>query len=337
MTTHIYRLPDLLAGCPRKRGPVNPYLAEVNEEHIGWIDNCPTFRAPNDSNACKSAQLPLFMSLMFPKADAKALRAIVNYVTATIILDKINDTATVENAQQFASLYTAAFNNPSEGMKSQHTFVQLISSLSFALNESVGPSYLTDFLRANAAFAQSTVQEAVERKAAQDTSSKLTLETYLATRRDSICIKPYMIFVRSSGGLEIPRDTLGEPAIRGMEEEVINMILIANDIYSYKKELTEDNAPHNLLTVLMQDPPTSHLDLQGAIDYAGKLFESSLNRFKKCQATLPLLDEETNNMVVEYAEGLSDLFVGNIEWSVVVPRYNVFENEEHRQRRWMVL
>ncbi|KAH7919502.1 terpenoid synthase [Leucogyrophana mollusca] len=335
-TTNIYQLPDLLARFPEKSGGVNPHLAEVNDEHIKWLNDCPAF-GPSDREALHKAWLPLLAASFFPKVDANALRAITDYVTATVILDKTNDTATEEKAEEFSLLYTSAFNNPSEGIKHKPPFFQLISSLALALGGYIEPAYRMDFLSANGIFAWSTAQEAIERRAAQDTNAKMTMEAYFTTRRDSVSIRPYIVLIRSTRSLSIPKDVLHEPSVRGMEEATIDLIIIANDIYSYKKELAEDNAPHNLLTVLLNDPPTPHLDLQGAIDYAGKLFELALDRFRGCRVALPSINEETDRMLVEYADGLSDLFVGGIEWGLVVPRYQVFDTEEHRQNRWMVL
>ncbi|KAH7904344.1 putative terpene cyclase, partial [Hygrophoropsis aurantiaca] len=186
---------------------------------------------------------------------------------------------------------------------------------------------------ANSAFAQGIVQEAVNRQEAQDTSAKLTVDVYLATRRDAVGVKPSLVLARSIGGLNRYSKLLDDPSVRGMEEATTDLVLIAKDIYSYKKGLADTNgAHHNLLTVLMQDPKWGYLDLQGAINCAGQLFESAIARFKECRANLPSIDEETDIMLATYADMMVDTFVGHVEWCLICPHYSVFENEECRQK-----
>ncbi|KAH7903370.1 isoprenoid synthase domain-containing protein [Hygrophoropsis aurantiaca] len=180
------------------------------------------------------------------------------------------------------------------------------------------------------------VQEAIDRKAAKDSNAKLTVDAYLAARKDTMGIKPSLVFARSAVGLNVGDILLDEPSVKGMEEATANLLIISNDLYSYKKELAEDNgAPHNLLTVLMQQDP--QLDLQGAIDFAGQLFDSTLARFKACRTSLPSVDKETDKMLAVYVDMMVDMFTGNIEWCLIAPRYRLFDCEEHKQKGIMAL
>jgi len=119
---------------------------------------------------------------------------------------------------------------------------------------------------------------------------------------------------------------------------------LLQDIYSFKKELADIGALNNIITVIQKDPTTQHLDLQGRFDHAGNLFKAALDRFNACRDALPGFgDDETDRQVASFADGLVDWVLGNIEWSIVNHRYNVFGNDDDRRNhvlrlddRWLM-
>ncbi|KAH7907836.1 hypothetical protein BJ138DRAFT_1103981 [Hygrophoropsis aurantiaca] len=284
---------------------------------------------------CRNAQAAIVVSYMCRKGDAKAFEAVMACAKAIIILDELtltphpSDAATVVEAQKWTTLYINAFDHVVRGTQTQHTF----GSLAASVNECLGDLYRKDFLDASTAFAQGIVQGAVDRQEAQDANTKLTVDVYLATCRNAVGVKPSLVLAWSIGGLDRYSKLLdNDPSVRGMEEATADLVLIARDIYSYKKKLADNGAHYNLLTVLMQDPKWGHPDLQGAIDCAGQLFESAVARFKECRANLPSIDEETDMILATYADVMVDTFAGHVEWCLICPYYSVFENEESRQK-----
>ncbi|KAH7906681.1 isoprenoid synthase domain-containing protein [Hygrophoropsis aurantiaca] len=343
MSSH-YQLPDLLAICPPKSGPLHIH---AEEPKIQRHENCGQ-RCLISWNfiTCRNAQAAIGVSYMCRRGDAKEFEAAMAFAKAAVILEELTNTATVVEARKWTTMYINAFDHVIQGTQAQHTFgklvnglkamhpfVQLIRSLAASVNECLGDLYRKDFLDANTAFAQGIVQEAVDRQEAQDANAKLTVDVYLATRRVTIGAKPPLVMAWSVGGLDRHNKPLDDdPSMRGMEEAMTDLVLIAKDIYSYKKKLADNGAHQNLLTVLMQDPKWGDLDLQGAIDCAGQLFESAVARFKECRANLPSIDEETDMMLSTYADVMVDTFAGHVEWCLICPHHSVFENEESRQK-----
>ncbi|KAL4080525.1 isoprenoid synthase domain-containing protein [Scleroderma citrinum] len=328
----VYRLPNFVARCPRKTTPISPYFSKLEKEFNKWVDTFPLF-GNRERIAYKSGQIPLFASLCFPFADLKGLRAIVDLMAAIIFLDKANETASAEDAERNTSVYFAAFDHPQTGMASSNYFVQLISRFALGATAVISEEYKADFSLLNAAFARSTTQEAVERRAAKMNNLNFTLDTYLPTRRCTMGARPFLVYIRSLKGLKISRALLEHPTVKGMELEAVEMVIITNDVYSYKKELRDDGASHNILTVLMQDPTTGCSDLQHAIDYATNLFNEAMDRFNAYRAVLPKDDPQ----LIEYTDAMVDGLVGGIEWQVMSPRYKVFKTEEDRIKGLMRL
>lgn len=87
----------------------------------------------------------------------------------------------------------------------------------------------------------------------------------------------------------------------------------------------------NILTAIEKAPETAHLDFQGRLDYAEKLFKAGLERFYARRRELPSFGPEMDQYLALYADGLLDVIAGNLQWSRVVRRYNTFTHDEDRK------
>ncbi|KAI5988884.1 hypothetical protein EDC04DRAFT_2614470 [Pisolithus marmoratus] len=222
-----YHIPDLVARCPRRPHLVNNgKLTKLEEEHNQWVDSFPLFGDVQCAR-CKGEQMPLFASCCYPTADVEALHAVVAVTTALICLDhakytffvllaatydvhtRSSDTASVEEAEETAKLWISAFNDQSAGLESSNGFVKLISGLASRATAVVGDAYKADCRRATIAFARATVQEAVDRQTAEAHKVKLTFDTYMPTRRNSVACPVFLVYVRAINGLEVSPDPPG--------------------------------------------------------------------------------------------------------------------------------
>lgn len=88
---------------------------------------------------------------------------------------------------------------------------------------------------------------------------------------------------------------------------------------------------------MQKDPVTDHMDLQERLDHTKKLFVAALDRFHVCRENLPSINEDMDQQVSAYADGLIDWVVGNIQWSSVNHRYNTFLNDRDRKSNIMKL
>ncbi|KAI6022012.1 isoprenoid synthase domain-containing protein [Pisolithus marmoratus] len=321
-----YRIPDLVARCPKRTHLVNnDKLAKLEEEHNRWVDSFPLF-GDVERAGCKSGQIPLFASCCYPTADLEALHAVVAHMTALIFLDHANDTASVEEAEETAKLFISAFDDPSAGLESPIRFVKLISSLASRTTAIISEAYKADCRQANIAFARETVQEAVDRRTTEADKVKLTFDTYIPTRRNSVAAPIFLVYVRAINGLVASPELLDDAIVRALELAVIDIFIISNDILSYKKEFKGDGAVHNILTILMEDPSAGCSNLQQAVDYAASLFNQTSDRFTEYRIKLA----RDKPQLEAYADAMADLSAGVIEWQLASTRYNVFESEEDR-------
>nr|GAT46221.1 predicted protein [Mycena chlorophos] len=174
--------------------------------------------------------------------------------------------------------------------------------------------------------------EAIDRESGVEQTS---LETYVQTRRKSIGAMPFHALDLWISKLDIPDEVLQNPHLQEMVDGAVDLVALANDVYSYRKEYLEDGAKHNFVTVAMHDPGTGIKpgEIQAAIDYTVERFKATLSRLEELKRTLPSLDTPGLGPELErYAELMMDSVAGNIEWSVVCKRYALFEDDDARKR-----
>ncbi|KAH7889591.1 isoprenoid synthase domain-containing protein [Phlebopus sp. FC_14] len=338
MSARVYQLPDLLALFPEKPGgSISPHFKDAEagynrwvKEKLGWL-----FSIVRVSNA----EMPLLAALAWPLASCKELRAILDYMTASFMLEEMTDRYSSATALRNSQIWIKTLRDPDAGKGIRHPFIKTMSTeMVSRMKDAITPFHWPQFIDSNEKFSENTVREALDREAFRDVRATHNIQAYMVMRRETIGARPCFVLMRSTRGLEIPDHVLKHPVVEEMENVALDMVYIANDIYSFKKELGDNGALNNLLTIIHKDPTTNHLDLQERIDCAGKLFKSSLNRFHAGRRTLPLFqDEFLNQQISAYADGLLDWIVGNIEWSIINHRYNTFASELERKNNLMRL
>lgn len=95
-----------------------------------------------------------------------------------------------------------------------------------------------------------------------------------------------------------------------------NIILI-NDLFSYRKELYENNNNPNIIKIIMNE---KECNLQESINLLEIDIKKNNEIFKKLYNQI--LIKHNNENVKKYLNGLHNLIVGNLQWSCVSPRYH---------------
>jgi len=224
--------------------------------------------------------------------------------------------------------------DPQAGKGHRHPFIKLMTKQMVTyLKDSVDPFHWPEFIQSNVEFSTNTIQEALDRESSKDIFATRCIASYMVMRRETIGTRPCIVLMRSTRRLYLQEHVLQHPIIAELENTALDMVFIANDIYSFKKELGDNGALNNIITVIEKDPTTQHLDLQGRLHHAGRIFQAALDRFSACRDGLPSFgDGETDRQVAAFADGLVDWVLGSIEWSMVNQRYYVFLNDDDRRK-----
>ncbi|KAG1754774.1 isoprenoid synthase domain-containing protein [Suillus paluster] len=322
MPSGVYQLPDMLSVCPKRTGPaISPGFKKAKDGYEQWVRDTIGYFV---SKGVANAEMPLLAALAWPEASSKELRAILDYMTMSFMLEELTDRCSSEVAQKISELWVDVLKDPQAGKGHR----QMVARL----KDAVDPYHWPEFIQSNAEFAKNTIQEALDREASKDIAATRCIASYMIMRRETVGTRPCFVLIRSTRRLYLPEHVLQHPVVADMENSALDMVYLANDIYSFKKERGDNGALNNIITVIQKDPTTQHLDLQDRFDHAGKLFQVALDRFNACRDALPSFgDEGGDKQVAAFADGLVDWIRGSIEWSMVNHRYRVFVNDDDRR------
>ncbi|KAJ7367926.1 isoprenoid synthase domain-containing protein [Mycena albidolilacea] len=330
-----FRIPDLLETVSTYRKPLNTNFDALDAGFQKWIDDA-AFLSTSHKKSWKHAELPLLIARAFPDADAPHLQVSLESMMMFLILEQLTDTpATSIVSKKWAHEFVEALQQAEAPQTKKEGPAAVLQLLGTKVISAIDPPYRPGYIASNVLLAEGVVQEALDREQ-YDEKNPISLETYLTTRRKSIGILPFHDLARWAWKLDFPDGShvLENPHIQLMVQASVDLVLLANDIYSYRKEYLEDGAKHNYVTVAMHDPstPIKAGDIQAAIDYTVTQFAAALARYKENQALLPFgNDADLSAKVERYSELMMDSVAGNIEWSVACKRYSLFPDEAARK------
>ncbi|QBZ64943.1 hypothetical protein PoMZ_06644 [Pyricularia oryzae] len=162
--------------------------------------------------------------------------------------------------------------------------------------------------------------------------ASLDADLYLHFRRKSVGLRPCHALLEYACGIQIPDHVMAHPAIQECMAVSIDLVLLQNDILSYKKEQAS-NVIHNLIHIYRNQGMTA----QEAFDQAGNLIVRAIRRWHLAQLDLPIWGEKIDKEVQRYLQGCLDSCVGSLNWSFTTGRYFGDQGDEIRKTRVLTL
>lgn len=144
-------------------------------------------------------------------------------------------------------------------------------------------------------------------------------ETYVRIRRDDVAMLPTIHLSEFAGGLALPEEVFGHPALAAMREACALQVALANDVLSYPKEVIRDRCPYNLVAVVAEH---ERVPLEEAALSVMDRVNACLHRFLELEPRLPSWGADTDRDVRVYVQGMKDLMAGNWYWSFESTRYS---------------
>jgi len=144
----------------------------------------------------------------------------------------------------------------------------------------------------------------------------ISLEDQLLNRRDTIGVEPLFPLIEHALKLNLPNDVLANNSIRECERIVIDLIIIANDIVSYRKEESEGYG-HNLVAAARRQG----LGAQAAFDAVGVMLEARYQDWAVAVAGIPGWGGQIDEDVKKYIAAVKNIVVANVNWSFETTRY----------------
>ncbi|KAJ7179481.1 isoprenoid synthase domain-containing protein [Mycena filopes] len=283
-----FRIPDLLDLVADYVKPLNAHFDELDTGFQKWIEAASFLSAPHK------------------KADVASLQVCLESMMMFLILEQLTDTpATSATSKKWAAEFIDALKQAETPQTKKEGPAAILQHLGTKVITAIDPPYRPGYIASNVLLAEGVVQEALDRELHGDDNPN-SLETYLNTRRKSIGALPFHDLDRWIWKLDLPYHVLTNPRLELMVQASVDMVALANDIYSYRKEYLEDGAKHNYVTVAMHDPVASidAGDIQGAIDFTVAQFAAALARYKRIGQRFPPLTTIRNRVWMRRSRGM---------------------------------
>ncbi|KAK1590316.1 terpene synthase metal binding domain-containing protein [Colletotrichum navitas] len=159
--------------------------------------------------------------------------------------------------------------------------------------------------------------EGVARHVQTFTSHRLpSLQDMLQTRRLSVGVAPLYHLIEYTHSLQIPDDVFEDPAIQALERLGADLVILSNDILSYRKEESE-GCPFNMVAACRMNGKSA----QEAFDIVGSLLEESYIEWDEVMIRMPCWDVAVDSEVERYIKGIQNVVQANISWSFHSKRY----------------
>lgn len=330
-----FTLPLTLRNWPWQRR-MNPYYKVAQAQSGAWLESFRPFR-PEKMAAFNKCDFALVSALTFPDASLYNLRSCCDLMNTFFALDEYTDVLPPEQVRQLCDLTADAIQNPERSRpKNEHIIGEITRQFWIRARAEIPAVVQERFVRAWKTYLDSVVEQAVRRA----TSYVCTLDEYMIARRDNIGSDPSFAFLEVSLGLNLPHFVMEHPTIVALNRDTTDMIILANDMCSYRKEVLANDADYNAVTVVMHNYGTN---LSGAMEWISDLHDEIVEHFLLLSHQVirhegfPSFGPEIDDQLARYIDGLGQWIRGHDEWNFASGRYFGSKGLEIQQSRLVSL
>ncbi|TLS27596.1 hypothetical protein PpBr36_04293 [Pyricularia pennisetigena] len=335
-------LPDLFVSIMSPSPRLNPLYELVRPAANEWTQKLLNL----DAKAYAKHQRVNFSrlaSMWMPEADQEGLRVMVDWLTWVFYFDDYD-----ANGLQKVFDDGELRDNPAAAQAEAEATLSLMSDADQEVSPELHPlryMFHSTWVRFRSDTYHSSALQNRYRKCMEeyingilqqvDVSSfdaSLDADLYLHFRRKSVGLRPCHALLEYACGIQIPDHVMAHPAIQECMAVSIDLVLLQNDILSYKKEQAS-NVIHNLIHIYRNQGMTA----QEAFDQAGNLIVRAIRRWHLAQLDLPMWGEQIDKEVQRYLQGCLDSCIGSLNWSFTTGRYFGDQGDEIRKTRVLTL
>ncbi|RYP24797.1 hypothetical protein DL765_000343 [Monosporascus sp. GIB2] len=135
------------------------------------------------------------------------------------------------------------------------------------------------------------------------------VQEYMDMRRGTIGAYPAIALAEYAQGIDLPQEVLSHPTLEECMCVSADLVLLVNDILSYKKDLAL-GVEQNLIMLLTEQG----LSTQQAVDRIGTMLDNCYKRWYKALADMPVWGEEIDRQVLRFVDVCRNVALGNLYW-----------------------
>ncbi|PNP58994.1 hypothetical protein THARTR1_01242 [Trichoderma harzianum] len=138
----------------------------------------------------------------------------------------------------------------------------------------------------------------------------LTVDQYMSYRRRTIGVVLAIRLVEYAEDIKLSQTQMDHPSLQLCTSTIVDLVILSNDILSYKKEVELNDAGNNLITILK----AHNLSDQEAMNSIGKMLDDCYKTWQSALDQLPTWGEEIDREVLKYLDACRNVGLGNLHW-----------------------
>ncbi|VDC01475.1 unnamed protein product [Peniophora sp. CBMAI 1063] len=324
-----FRLPDLVHLSRVFAGATSPHYEAAASESTAWIAKfTPSLftSADYETFVAESKESELLISHTFPHAPYDRFRVLCDYMNILFTLDEVCERQDGEGAREIGYRYLKSMSGPNWDDGS--VIARMVNEFRERLMPGCGPKSFSRLLRFSTDYASAQAREAELR----ETNTVLDPDTFRNIRRENSAIRLCLGLIEFSLGIDLPDEVFQNEELMTLYWAVVDMVDLANDLYSYERENYLGVADNNNITVVMR---AYGMKLQDASLYLGEQYADFMRIYMEAKANLKAHsfgDEQLDADITRYIEALEFWPIGNINWSLTTTRYFSHPEDVRRTR-----
>ncbi|KAF2760256.1 terpenoid synthase [Pseudovirgaria hyperparasitica] len=321
----IVQVPDLFRGFLKEEPQLNAFYGSIRPEAEEEL--CRRCDLDSDTQRkIEKCNFAFFAAAMVPRADRKRYKLICEWGNWIFPFDDLFDDGPLRDDPKRAResmnrLLSSLRKPPNSVVETDSTWSALISFHDHIYSAIRMDS--TDIVSRRYADAMTDYCMGTLDQVGQY-GTLPTIDEMLAMRRRSVCVRTLYVLIEYAHEIRVPENLHDNAHLLNIETIGVDLILMHNDILSYRKEESE-SVPHNLLAVCRMHGMT----MQQAVDCLEHHISERHQRLDHTIQNLPSWGEDIDNEVAKFVQAVQNTIKANLYWSFKSGR---FLSEEKRIR-----
>ncbi|KAJ6569121.1 isoprenoid synthase domain-containing protein [Mycena capillaripes] len=323
----VYHLPNTLRNWPWQR-MVHPDYHVAKRECETWATRFKVSSIPDMERGRVASGSSLLASHFYPIGTLYNLRSVCDLMHTFWVIDDATDKLDAASARSFCDAIFNAIQYPNQPPPEEYAVEAAIAREFWQRASVTAPVACQErFINAWRMYLDGTAEQAARR----EIKYICTLDEYFAHRRRDIGADPCYAFIEITLELDLPREVMDHRAVISINQDATDMIILANDMCSYKKEAMANEADNNIVTVLMTRNQT---DIAGAMQWISDRHDELVEHFFAIRDDIlghrngiPAWGPNIDTQIEKYIDVLGRLVRANDQWMFECGRY--FGDQAH--------
>ncbi|KAH9847298.1 terpenoid synthase [Lenzites betulinus] len=310
----LLHLPDTLARWPWQRR-ISPWHAQAAAKSNTWLHSFSVFARPVQA-AFDRCKFDLLAALAYATNTKEEVRSACDIMNLFFVIDEQTDEMDAAHTQELVDIVIDAMQNPEESRPHGEAVVgEIARQFWIRASAQATASGKARFIKEWIRYLYSVVEQARDR----DEGILRNAEEYFALRRLTVGLTPSCALAVIN--MDIPLEVTDLPIFQDLHRIVTDIVLLDNDLLSFRKEYAAGDVNHNIIPLVMHE---RKLDVQSAISWLAEEHSRRVDEFFQLWPKVSMLtfgSDVVDNAVSAYLDHVANWPRADECWCFESERY----------------